>query len=434
MSEIYLVANQVLGTSFGHLQLVYDPDSTFDNGNELEIEVQGPFLGIGDWDVRPVQSMSLSGSSAYGVVTLGAQQTPESVWSLLTSARNFFAAQTIDYRLGLIGSLEGQNSNTYIKTLSHISGLNIDALATALIGTSVISSLPGYARNVLFEHHAENDTPLAPIALTLTGSSGHDLMNGGKNVDTLNGAAGDDTLRGYDSNDILSGGTGNDTVSGDAGNDTVRGDDGDDSLHGNDGNDMLLGGAGHDIMSGGNDQDTMQGDAGRDWMYGDAGDDTLDGGTQNDRVFGGTGGDTLTGGGGRDRLFGEDGEDSLLGGSGNDTLRGGKADDQLNGSSGDDDIGGGAGKDRLTGGLGDDEMSGGGARDFFVFNGRKDQGDDTITDFQNGKDRIEVANVTFADISISGTTDAVITLDGLTSITLLGTDASLIGSEDFLFT
>lgn len=433
MSEIYLAVNQVLGTSYGHLQLVYDPDDTFDNGNELEIEVQGPFLGIGDWDVRPVQAMNLAGSSAFGAVTLMATQTPETVWGLLTSARNFFAAQTIDYRLGLVGTLEGQNSNTYIKTLAHIAGLDIGGLVAGFLGSSVVSSLPGYARNVLFEHHAENDDPLSPIALTLTGTAGHDQINGGLGADTLGGAAGNDTLRGDDGNDTLSGGEGDDTLLGDRGNDTLRGEGGDDGLQGHAGADVLEGGDGHDVLSGGADNDILKGETGRDWLHGDGGDDRLEGGTQNDRAFGGLGADTLLGGGGRDRLFGEGDADRMEGGAGNDMLRGGQADDVLSGNAGDDRLGGGGGRDRLTGGNGDDVMTGGGARDVFVFNGRRDQGDDTVTDFEDGRDRIEVAGLSFADVTVTGGADALVTLDGLTTITLTGVAAAQIGAADFDF-
>lgn len=434
MSEIYLAVNQVLGTTYGHLQLVYDPDDTFDNGNELEVEVQGPFLGIGDWDVRPVQAMTLSGSSAYGRVTLAASQTPETVWELLTSARNFFAGRSIDYRLGLFGALEGQNSNTYIKTLAHISGLDIDGLVTAFLGTSVVSSLPGYARNVLFDHHAENDAPLPPIALTLTGTAGNDRMNGGKATDQLAGAAGDDTLRGFDGNDTLSGGDGDDTLLGDGGDDMLRGEAGDDGLQGHAGRDTLIGGAGHDVILGGDGDDTLQGEAGRDLLQGDNGNDLIEGGAQNDRAFGGMGADIIAGGSGRDRLFGEGDQDDMSGGAGNDLLRGGHADDTLAGNGGDDTLGGGGGRDRLTGGKGDDTLTGGGARDVFVFDGLRDQGDDTVTDFENGRDRIEVAGLTFADITIAGGADAMITLDGLTTIALTGVAAAQIDAADFLFT
>lgn len=469
MSSLYLSANQVLFTGYGHMQFVYDPDSTFGNGNELEIEVQGPFLAIGDWDVRPVQPLDLAGSNRTFAVSLDAGQTAENVWGLLTNARNMFAGLNIDYRLGLVGSLEGQNSNSYVVTLAHIAGLNISSQLSGFVNAPEFSALPGAARNVLFDHVAESGSQLAPVALNLSGTAGHDRINGGNSADNVQAGAGDDTLRGYGGNDILGGeagndtisgddgddvlnghseddtlnggngndsllgGTGNDTLNGDAGNDTAQGEDGDDLILGGIGDDTLSGGAGHDVIQGGNDQDSIDGGTGRDWMYGDAGNDIIDGGTQNDRAFGGTGSDDLTGGGGRDRLFGQGDADTLAGGAGNDILRGGQADDTLLGSAGDDDLGGGGGHDRLTGGNGDDDMAGGAGRDVFVFNGRKDQGDDTIADFKGGLDLIEIANLVFADIAIGGTTDALLTLDGLTTITLTGVAAGDIGAGDFIF-
>ena len=99
-----------------------------------------------------------------------------------------------------------------------------------------------------------------------------------------------------------------------------------------------------------------------DVIRGGADDDRLDGGTESDTVIGGTGDDLVRGRNGRDILNGGDGDDTLIGDGGNDTLSG----------------------DR-----GDDRLVGGGGIDTFVF--KRKAGDDTLADFADGVDRIDVS-------------------------------------------
>ena len=101
-----------------------------------------------------------------------------------------------------------------------------------------------------------------------------------------------------------------------------------------------------------------------------------------DRVFGGEGDDRLEGGNDPDDLYGEEGDDSLLGGTGHDRLFGGEGDDRLDG---------GSGQDLLLGGEGDDRLTGGAGADTFVFT--PDHGTDTITDFTDGEDTIDLSSV-----------------------------------------
>ena len=107
--------------------------------------------------------------------------------------------------------------------------------------------------------------------------------------------------------------------------------------------------------------------------------------SHSDSIYGSAGNNTLTGGSGNDSLNGSIGSDVLFGGTGTDTLIGG---------SGNDAIHSGGGTDRLTGGSGHDQ---------FVFefntvkvvNGHKVYGKtvsyhDTITDFEDGRDKIVI--------------------------------------------
>ncbi|HEX9955586.1 MAG TPA: M10 family metallopeptidase C-terminal domain-containing protein, partial [Allosphingosinicella sp.] len=81
-------------------------------------------------------------------------------------------------------------------------------------------------------------------------------------------------------------------------------------------------------------------------------------------------------------------------GSGNDTLTGNDADNRLSAGAGNDTLLGGAGNDVLIGGGGTDTLTGGAGKDTFFF-AAGDSGigfaRDSITDFERGTDKIEIA-------------------------------------------
>lgn len=166
------------------------------------------------------------------------------------------------------------------------------------------------------------------------------------------------------------------------GNDDVRAGELDDLIEGGSGDDAMRGGGGHDILRGGTGDDDLFGEAGRDQLHGGDGDDYLNGGAENDM---------LDGGAGRDILVGQDGNDALMGGDGRDQLRGDQGNDYLSGGAGADWINGGAGQDVLTGGSG---------ADTFVFwreSESPQQARDTILDFDQGIDRIDVSGIDARD-------------------------------------
>jgi Ca2+-binding RTX toxin-like protein len=99
-----------------------------------------------------------------------------------------------------------------------------------------------------------------------------------------------------------------------------------------------------------------------------------------DSLIGDELGDTLQGLAGDDWLGGRAGHDHLQGGAGRDTLFGGADDDTLDGGTGSDTLEGSIGNDVLAGGLG---------RDTFWFRG-PNLGNDIITDFEAGLDRIVI--------------------------------------------
>jgi cysteinyl-tRNA synthetase len=100
------------------------------------------------------------------------------------------------------------------------------------------------------------------------------------------------------------------------------------------------------------------------------------------------GDDVWLGGSSRDVFDAATGNDVFNGMAGNDVLRGGAGADTIFGDRGADRINGGGGSDTLSGGKGNDRLWGGADTDTFVF--AKGGGSDTIKDFQDGIDRLQL--------------------------------------------
>jgi len=243
----------------------------------------------------------------------------------------------------------------------------------------------------------------------------------------------DQNIQGSHGDDVLEGGSGDDTINASNGDDTVYGHDGDDVLNGENGNDTLFGGAGADELIGSH---------GADNLFGGDGDDLLDGGNDNDHLEGGSGNDTLIGFNGVDVLIGGDGDDRLDGGNDDDVLEGGEGDDYLYGFNGRDTLNGGAGDDTLigyndddviTGGEGNDQLIGGFGNDTFIFG--ENSGNDTIDDYEDGRDILEFRDLVddFSDLTITqdGANAVITSANG--TLTLLDTDSSLLDASDFFF-
>jgi Ca2+-binding RTX toxin-like protein len=280
-----------------------------------------------------------------------------------------------------------------------------------------------------------------------------------------------------------------DVVFGRDGNDTLSGFAGDDSLHGEAGDDFIVGGEGADLIDGGDGFDTtsfleskigivvdlvnpsrntgiasgdqivsieqfhmtMQNDEFvglevDETIHAYHGNDTIFGNGGNDQVFGGEQHDVLSGGAGNDTLLGELGNDTLIGGEDNDILSGGADIDDLSGGAGSDTLQGGAGNDHLAGNTGDDLMWGDLGRDDFVFSA-SDWGKDTIVDFEDRVDRIEITGLPsgpgihamdnlliFERVGTSGIETVIQrATGGPDEIVLLGIHAQQINHQDFHF-
>jgi len=127
--------------------------------------------------------------------------------------------------------------------------------------------------------------------------------------------------------------------------------------------------------------------------------ETLTGTTDADLINALAGADTVNAQGGADEVHGGDAADTLNGGDGDDILYGEGDKDLLRGDAGNDTLIGGVGQDRLLGGTGNDT---------FLFQATTDSlvtEQDTIADFAQGQDRIDLsALLGSADLVWGGTT------------------------------
>lgn len=355
-------------------------------------------------------------------------------------------------------------------------------VATATLETDTLVSIENVNGTDFFDTIKGNDS-----ANTLNGLDGNDLLDGGRGSDILNGGDGTDTasfaigtlveferadaslitgkatvsrshfelsqivttvetdtLQGIEN---LTGTTGSDTLTGNGAVNTLDGGNGNDTLAGLGGGDKLIGGDGFDmadyraeagvtvdlqnaILDGAAFGDIL---AGIEGVFGGNGDNTLKG-DGNANTFIVTGGDNLLQGrGGDDTITGGAGRDNISGGTENDTLSGNGLRDRLNGNAGDDTLAGGDGGDFLTGGTGNDTQTGGTGADTFIFAGNA--GIDTILDFEDGTDTIEIDNnkaATFADLGIANNGTAHVTVTyGVNTIEVFGAAPITLAAEDF---
>ena len=307
----------------------------------------------------------------------------------------------------------------------------------------------------------------------LTGDAGHDFIDASGGNDFIAGGAGDDQLYGRGGEDWIIGGAGDDRMSGGDDGDTFafRAGNGDDTIFDFRGSEDVIDLSGFeaqitwaelsarigtadngrdavvdlspwgggtitlhnvspaylkegmfdlsDTQSPLEDQDEEGGFyvPGTTTYVGSPGNDGFAGGSCDEFIFGGEGDDTLNGCSGNDRVFGGEGDDKLIGYIGQDRLFGGKGHDTLNGGDGDDWLSGGASTDELTGGAGVDT---------FVY--CAGDGSDTITDFTDREDKIDLSALE----SISGLEDlSVVQLGSFVTIDLHGHGGRTIALENF---
>jgi len=231
MSNIRIASNFINGAwylsgtlaDFAHLQLVF---------GSSEYEVQAPFalsipLGA-DWVVEQLQTHELvENTPNYGnpeyytstPIALHEFQTDEHVWELFGQLRNWFSTQSIDYNYS-------QNSNSYVRALLYVIGVDLDAYLPSVTLPSMEDGFPGASRNVFFDLAGS----FAPLHLWLDSTDGNDIIRSGIGNDTIYGWEGNDTISTSAGNDWLSGGAGADILDGGEGKDNIFGGAGDDFI------------------------------------------------------------------------------------------------------------------------------------------------------------------------------------------------------------
>ena len=298
----------------------------------------------------------------------------------------------------------------------------------------------------------------------LDGGAGADILNGGDGVDTVSYIRSDAavTVRfrdgtgqgGHAEGDVI---TGIENIIGSDYADIFGGDSNANRLSGLGGDDGLWGSSGDDILEGGADADRMNGGLGEDTASYESSNTGVVVRLHSYVAQGGHAeGDTfigrvtvqdmevpdiehLTGSSHNDILAGDLRDNTLKGRAGDDTLYGGPGggDDWIYGENGNDRVFGGKGNDTITGGAGDDTLSGGADDDTFVF--APGDGDDTIMDFGNADDRIDLRAFedidSINDLSMEQQGDNVVidlSEQGGGTIILSGFDINDLSLSDFL--
>jgi RTX calcium-binding nonapeptide repeat (4 copies) len=284
------------------------------NGQEIEVQAGLNWTyesrsHTGSTNGQPhTPNYSLTDPTIYRVGTLGTGVRAEAdVWNVLIKIHDYFTANgtNIDY-------LSNQNSNSYITTLTYMTGLTT---TDEMRPMNALDGFPGFTTNVLLNNAVDfgfNLTLTAGRDLLKLGNQG-DQVYGGAERDTIFGEEGEDTLYGDGGNDSLFGGEGFDTLYGGADNDTIFGEEGEDDIYGDAGVDSLKGGAERDVIFGGDEGDFLFGEAGDDRLDGGAGNDRLDGGAENDVLEGGAGSDVYVLSAGSDIINDEGLKDSIEG-------------------------------------------------------------------------------------------------------------------------
>ena len=220
---------------------------------------------------------------------------------------------------------------------------------------------------------------------TFFGSKGDDTLIGGDDVDTVDYSDNDQAISANLARNAVTKGDGNgtDTISGIENvvgsnyDDILTGDEKDNELDGRGGNDTFYGSKGNDTLIGGDDVGTV---------------DTVDYGyygslDQGVNVNLATNSVDKGDGNGQDSVSGIEG---VVGTRFGDVMEGSEADEFFWGQGGDDVLSGGAGNDTMTGGL---------DADVFKFESGPDEnhGNDVITDFTVGIDKIDLSGTEVDD-------------------------------------
>ena len=279
----------------------------------------------------------------------------------------------------------------------------------------------------------------AQQSIRLVNTSLDDVLNGSVDDPADDPAdddgAADNVITGTNGNDTLSidESTGNNVVNGGDGNDFINADtsSGDNTLNGGNGDDIfsIVDSIGNNVVNGGDGQDFVD-------AFFSSGDNILNGGNGDDEFL-------FTDSFGNNVINGDAGNDviDVFFSQGNNTLNGGDDDDTLVDGLGDDTLLGGNGADILTTGAGNDYLVGGNGADIFEIDAGSEftftgSGHDTIADFGNGNDRLDLSGFDFDNFNqlnlVEQNGSTFIFIDENTSIQLQGVEIEDLSAEDFI--
>lgn len=246
----------------------------------------------------------------------------------------------------------------------------------------------------------------------------------GSEADTITTGSGNDIIRTGDGASTVNAGQGANIVAGGDDADTITVLDGGNEIDAGNGANTITTGSGIDIILTGTDADSVGSGDGDDVITLLGGTDSVDAGAGSDRLiidYSMMTGDVVGGITGGNTGIGYTGHIADAGTNVIDFV--GAEQFAITTGSGNDSIVTGGGNDTLRGGGGNDTLSGGAGADVIVL--ENGMGDDTVTDFVSGEDRLDISRLTGAEqISITSSTndagDRVVTLQDGSTLTLQG--------------
>lgn len=362
--------------------------------------------------------------------------------------------------MGTVPANSGSNTvvasmgKTYMGTSGNdtfrVTSIYDKAIEAANSGTDVIISTVSYT----LPDNVENLSLSTDAAINGTGNALDNRLIGNSAANVIKGMAGNDYLDGAGGADTLYGGLGDDIYIVNSASVKVieAAKEGIDTVNSTvtytltaNVENLRLGGTGNLNGTGNAEDNRIIGNAGANILTGLAGNDYLDGAGGIDTLIGGKGDDIYIVGQVGDRVIEQanEGNDTVsssvsftlpanveilrltgsaaINGAGNalaNKIYGNEAANKLFGWAGNDLLDGDFGNDLLNGGAGNDTLIGGAGADTFVF--ASGYGQDTVTDFQHGTDKLVLVGVKSAAVSISHTANSTVVSIGADKITLTG--------------
>ena len=413
---------EINGTTSGSHDLIDVAGNAAINNGDIKIIIGGGFVPTAGDSVTLVQaadlsfkaenfdlsSMGIGAGFAFRITDVGNELRFVALNNGSGDAAINFGAASTNAASATIAGVEGYASGG---NLGDTAFINVNQLRGTSVADTFIAS--GATADLLLQGNGGDDL--------LEGGLGADAFNGGGGTDTVShagatarvtadlvnpginkGSATGDTYLGIEN---LEGSDFNDSLRGNSAQNQISGGADDDALFGRGSADVLVGGEGGDVLNGGGSRDTASyADAAGGVTVdlnntgvntGEAAGDSyvnieiIEGSGLADTLRGDAGDNELRGGQASDSLFGRGDNDKLIGDGGADTLNGGNGDDNLQGGGGADTLVGLAGVDLLTGDAGNDRFDFNNVSDSGVGGGARDR----ITDFEQGKDLIDLAGI-----------------------------------------